>query len=80
MALAGVDDSGRYLDVLRRDSGELDLLAMDLLINVTSFFRDPTAFELLAEEAIPDLVHRQPSELCIRKERPPLTWASRECR
>src|SRR5689334_19343002 len=59
MALAGVDDSGRYLDVLRRDSGELDLLARDLLINVTRFFRDPKAFELLAEEVIPDPVHRQ---------------------
>src|SRR5690242_13315347 len=66
MALAGVDDSGRYLDVLRRDSGELDLLARDLLINVTSFFRDPKAFELLAEEVIPDLVHRQPSDRPLR--------------
>ena len=50
------DDSGRYLDMLRQDAGELELLAKDLLINVTSFFRDPKAFEFLAEKVIPDLV------------------------
>ena len=46
MALAAVDDNGRYLDMLRQGSEELELLAKDLLINVTSFFRDPKAFEL----------------------------------
>src|SRR5258707_2427476 len=66
MALAAVDDSGRYLDMLRQDSGELELLAKDLLINVTSFFRDPKAFQLLAEEVIPDLVHRHPSDRPLR--------------
>src|SRR5271166_5170140 len=66
MALAGVDDSGRYLDMLREKPAELELLAKDLLINVTSFFRDPKAFELLAEEVIPDLVRRQPSDQPLR--------------
>ena len=66
MALAGVDDSGRYLDMLRQDAGELELLAKDLLINVTSFFRDPSAFELLAKDVIPDLVHRHPSDRPLR--------------
>jgi two-component system, chemotaxis family, CheB/CheR fusion protein len=66
MALAAIDDSGRYLDMLRQDLGELELLAKDLLINVTSFFRDPKAFELLAKEVIPDLVRRQPSDRPLR--------------
>src|SRR5690242_9364618 len=66
MALAAIDDSGRYLDMLRQDSGELELLAKDLLIKVTSFFRDPNAFELLAKEVIPDLVRRQPSDRPLR--------------
>src|ERR1700730_14502507 len=66
MALAGVDDSGRYLDMLRQDAGELELLAKDLLINVTSFFRDPSAFELLAKDVIPDLVHQHPSDRPLR--------------
>ena len=52
--------------MLRQDPGELELLAKDLLINVTSFFRDPKAFEFLAEEVIPDLVRRQPSDRPLR--------------
>ena len=51
-------DSGRYLELLRQDPGELELLAKDLLINVTSFFRDPEAFDFLAKEIVPDLVRR----------------------
>src|ERR1700680_3570812 len=66
MALAGADDSGGYLDRLRQDPGELELLAKDLLINVTSFFRDSSAFELLAKDVIPDLVHRHPSDRPLR--------------
>ena len=52
MAMAAIetDDMDRYLDVLRSDAGELDLLAKDLLINVTSFFRDPKVFDFLARE------------------------------
>jgi two-component system CheB/CheR fusion protein len=58
MAMAAVetDDMDRYLEFLRRDASELDLLAKDLLINVTSFFRDPKVFDLLVEQIIPDLV------------------------
>src|SRR5271168_3538990 len=66
MPLAGVDDSGRYLDMVQQYSDELDLLAKDLLINVTSFFRDRAAFELMAENVIPDLVRRHPSDRPLR--------------
>ena len=66
MALADVDDSGVYLDMLRQNPAELELLAKDLLINVTSFFRDPKAFELLAQEVIPVLVSRHPADRPLR--------------
>jgi two-component system CheB/CheR fusion protein len=66
MALAGAADTGRYLTLLRKDAGELELLAKDLLINVTSFFRDPAVFELLAEKIIPDLVRQQPLDRPLR--------------
>ncbi len=58
MAMAAVetDDMDRYLEILRSDASELDLLARDLLINVTSFFRDPKVFDLLAEKVVPDLI------------------------
>ena len=41
MAAIETDGTDRYLEMLRNDATELDLLAKDLLINVTSFFRDP---------------------------------------
>jgi two-component system CheB/CheR fusion protein len=58
MALAAseTDDMDRYLEVLRSDADELDLLAEDLLTNVTSFFRDPKVFDLLAKTIVPELV------------------------
>lgn len=59
MAMAGIADRSRYLEILGQDSGELNLVAKDLLINVTGFFRDPKAFELLETEIVPDLVRSQ---------------------
>lgn len=68
MALAsiGTGDVDRYLEILRNDPSELDLLAKDLLINVTSFFRDPQVFDFLAEKIVPDLVRSQPPDHTIR--------------
>lgn len=62
MAAIDVDDMDRYLNVLRGDRQELDLLAKDLLINVTSFFRDPQVFDFLATSVIPDLIRKHPVE------------------
>ena len=68
MGLASIEPKGmvRYLDLLKRDPGELDLLANDLLINVTSFFRDPDVFDLLAKTVIPQLVRDHPSDRPLR--------------
>ena len=68
MAMASIetDDIARYLDVLRGDEKELDRLAADLLINVTSFFRDPAVFDVLSEKIIPDLVHNHSTDQPLR--------------
>ena len=66
MATAAIGDGVRYLDILRQDTGELELLAKDVLINVTSFFRDPKAFELLAEQIVPELVRRHEADSPLR--------------
>ena len=68
MAMAAIEtgDMNRYLELLQHDAGELDLLAKDLLINVTSFFRDPKVFDRLAEQIIPDMVRGQASDQLIR--------------
>lgn len=59
-------DHARYVALLRRDAGERDVLACDILINVTSFFRDPAVFSLLARTTIPDLVRDHGDETPMR--------------
>jgi len=68
MAMAAIEP-GRmdaYLDVLRGNAVELDLLSKDLLINVTSFFRDPAVFELLATKTLPELIQHHPADQSLR--------------
>jgi len=55
MQLQSIRDLDAYLDLLRRDKEEVTALYKDLLISVTSFFRDPEAFEALADRVIPAL-------------------------
>src|SRR4030095_3652021 len=64
--MAGLESSRRYLKVLREDSNERDVLAKDLLINVTHFFRDPAAFDLLAQNVVPELVRQQTLDRPLR--------------
>ncbi|WP_441773572.1 chemotaxis protein CheB [Labrys sp. KB_33_2] len=68
MAMAAIEPEGmeRYLDLLNNDAGELDLLAKDLLINVTSFFRDRQVFDFLAKKIIPNLVRNHPPDRPLR--------------
>ena len=68
MALAGIPQQAMdlYLQKLRTDTTELDQLANDLLINVTSFFRDPAVFQILADQIIPELISRSQADQPIR--------------
>ncbi len=52
--VTGADSLAAYLDVLRGSAAEAEALLGDLLISVTNFFRDPSAFEVLAR-AVPRL-------------------------
>jgi two-component system CheB/CheR fusion protein len=58
MGLAGIgaNEMDRYLAMLEAKPEERDLLVDDLLINVTSFFRDPLTFKILADTVVPELV------------------------
>ena len=58
MSLCHIDKFPDYLDYLRENTGEVMALVKDLLIGVTGFFREPEAFEMLAQQVIPDLVAR----------------------
>ena len=59
-------DAEEYLQHIRSDPQECELLFRDLLINVTRFFRDPEHFEVLRETAIRPLVQNSGNEDDIR--------------
>lgn len=56
IGLTQSNDVEGYLDLLRSSPSEVRTLGQELLISVTNFFRDPDAFELLAETYVPQLI------------------------
>lgn len=61
--IAAVRDYGVFL---QENSNEATLLYQDLLINVTSFFRDPEMFILLQQKLLPKLFENLPEEAPLR--------------
>src|SRR5262249_52216589 len=55
MQVARTETFDDYLAQLRDSSQEVEALLAELLISVTSFFRDQEAFQALAREVIPHL-------------------------
>jgi two-component system, chemotaxis family, CheB/CheR fusion protein len=55
-----------YLGVLKKDKIELDNLFQDLLIPVTSFFRDAKIFEDLCKQILPELIRNKSSDKNLR--------------
>ena len=45
-----------YLEYLKQNKQEQDILFQDLLIPVTEFFRDPKTFETLCESVFPEII------------------------
>ncbi|MDG3042795.1 chemotaxis protein CheB [Roseicyclus marinus] len=68
MALVGLgaDEIGGYLTMLKADAAERVRLSADLLIHVTSFFRDPAVFDHLSSKAIPELLKGLPAGRALR--------------
>ena len=56
--LAGPRD---YLELLRASPQEVSLLARELLIGVTAFFRDEAVWQALHEEVLPALLRQRPA-------------------
>ena len=66
MAVTKIDDMAEYVDLVGRDTREAETLFRELLIGVTSFFRDAAAYEVLAAEVIPGLVAAHTSDNPVR--------------
>jgi two-component system CheB/CheR fusion protein len=66
MAVRGVTDVAAYLEMLRTDPVEVQSLYDDLLIRVTSFFRDQEGFEALKTFAFPEILRHKAPGSAIR--------------
>lgn len=48
----------KYLDFLKSNNEEVEALARDFLISVTSFFRDKEAFNVIQKKILPDVLEK----------------------
>ncbi|MBF0497368.1 MAG: chemotaxis protein CheR, partial [Deltaproteobacteria bacterium] len=56
MGLNQIEQVSHYVGFLRQNPGEIDKLFMDILIGVTSFFRDKEAFQVLKDKVLPQVL------------------------
>jgi two-component system CheB/CheR fusion protein len=61
-----IKDTGTYIRYLKEKPNEVHALFKELLINVTSFFRDPEAFSILEEKILPQLCKDKPEGSVLR--------------
>lgn len=66
MQVLQLDEPLDFINVLKKEPKELELLFQDLLISVTEFFRDPAAFQALEEQIIPKLLEGKGADSQIR--------------
>jgi len=66
MAQHEIADTEVYARYLKEQPAEMQALFKELLINVTSFFRDPEAFETLRNDILPQLLAGKPEDYAVR--------------
>ena len=66
MQVLGLADVQPYIDRLERDRSEVLMLFRDLLIGVTSFFRDTETFEALSQTVVPKLFEGKGPDNTVR--------------
>lgn len=66
MALVNLSTFAEYRDYLELQPAEFDMLFDSMLINVTSFFRDPLAWQALGDRVLPELLSSKSSKSPIR--------------
>jgi two-component system CheB/CheR fusion protein len=66
MGLHQIAKIADYVRYLRENPQESELLFKELLIGVTSFFRDPAVWEQLKDKVIPDYLRARPQGGVLR--------------
>lgn len=66
MQVHNLESFNSYLDYLEIHPEEFNHLFNSILINVTSFFRDPSAWDYLEQEVLPPMIAAKPNDSAIR--------------
>jgi two-component system CheB/CheR fusion protein len=66
MNIHQIENLPNYVRYLQANPDEIESLFKELLIGVTSFFRDPEAFEVLAKKILPQLLAEKPVKEPLR--------------
>jgi two-component system CheB/CheR fusion protein len=66
MIINQIDQMDDYVKLLRTNKTEMEALFFDLLIGVTSFFREPEAFDLLTKEVFPIILEDKTRKFTVR--------------
>ena len=66
MAIHAIATPEIYVEFLREHTQEIDLLFKELLIGVTSFFRDAAVWQQLVDITLPELLSRRPKAQKLR--------------
>jgi two-component system, chemotaxis family, CheB/CheR fusion protein len=66
MVMLQLENIVNYLDYLKKNKSELEVLFQDLLIPVTSFFRDPATYDILCETVLPEIINNKPIDSPLR--------------
>jgi two-component system CheB/CheR fusion protein len=66
IAIHELDSPARYAEFVQNNPHEIDLLFKELLIGVTSFFRDDGSWKHLQDVALPELLARRGGERHLR--------------
>ncbi len=61
-----IDKINTYVRYLQENPKEVEILFKDLLIGVTSFFRDTAVWDMLREKTLPDLISELPYGYVLR--------------
>jgi two-component system CheB/CheR fusion protein len=66
MLLQRIEGMEKYAAYLRENPAEIETLYQDILINVTSFFREPEAFDALKKNVFPHIVKKAGGDVPLR--------------
>lgn len=66
MLLLRIDTLPRYVQYVHANPGESEALYEDILIHVTSFFRDPSSFDALRKSLLPELLKNRDVDAPLR--------------